>query len=220
MKDKLNNWANAAQSYLRKTNFLQADFHYLDLGCGYGNFSYLLQKNGINNSVGVDLDNHKIKIAKELTQSGNFIVHDAIAYLENTEQQFDVITCFDFLEHLPQNLLDKFFVLVARRLKAGGKFIIQTLNAENPNSLVYLYGDETHQTSFSTDLIKKYLTRHDFSNIKFYECGPYIHNTTSFIRYIAWHFIRTLKIIYNLIELGDTGSKVYTRVIIVVAEKR
>ena len=94
----------------------------LDFGCGWGNFLFNLKKtrslNGVelrNNCVNyIKNKNKKIRITKSLS---------------NFDNQFDIITLFHVLEHLPQQTstlknLRKF-------LKKNGKIIIEVPHAED-----------------------------------------------------------------------------------------
>ncbi len=71
----------------------------LDVGCAYGYTSGVLAGLGYE-TCGVDVSTWGIKQAKS-GGSSEFLTCDAQANLPFTAETFDVVTCFDVLEHLP-----------------------------------------------------------------------------------------------------------------------
>jgi 2-polyprenyl-3-methyl-5-hydroxy-6-metoxy-1,4-benzoquinol methylase len=73
--------------------------HALDVGCAYGYTSRVLTNLGYE-TCGVDISSWGIKQAK--SQSDRmFLVCDAQSALPFGADKFDLVTCFDVLEHLP-----------------------------------------------------------------------------------------------------------------------
>jgi SAM-dependent methyltransferase len=70
----------------------------LDVGCAYGYSSTVLDKLGYE-TCGVDVSAWGVKQAKE-NSGGNFLVCDAQSQLPFLKESFDLVTCFDVLEHL------------------------------------------------------------------------------------------------------------------------
>jgi SAM-dependent methyltransferase len=93
----------------------------LDCGCGAGNFLYFLRSKGYENALGVDIDPKMAAIAKELNMPVQ--VGDAVEYLRTTSSTYDMIVCFDFLEHLDKDEALEFLQSIYARLKANGVFI-------------------------------------------------------------------------------------------------
>jgi 2-polyprenyl-3-methyl-5-hydroxy-6-metoxy-1,4-benzoquinol methylase len=71
----------------------------LDVGCAYGYTSHALAELGYE-AFGTDISGWGIKQAKQLTNS-EFLVCDAQTSLPFKAETFDLETCFDVLEHLP-----------------------------------------------------------------------------------------------------------------------
>ncbi len=71
----------------------------LDIGCAYGYTSQMLSSLGYE-TVGVDVSAWGTKQAKSLLGS-EFLVCDVQTPLPFNADKFDLVTCFDVLEHLP-----------------------------------------------------------------------------------------------------------------------
>jgi 2-polyprenyl-3-methyl-5-hydroxy-6-metoxy-1,4-benzoquinol methylase len=71
----------------------------LDVGCAYGYTSHALAELGYE-TVGTDISTWGTKKAKNLTH-GQFLVCDAQTNMPFKAGTFDLVTCFDVLEHLP-----------------------------------------------------------------------------------------------------------------------
>ena len=71
----------------------------LDVGCAYGYTSRVLADLGYE-TFGVDISTYGTKQAKTLSGS-QFLVCDAQTNMPFKAETFDLVTCFDVLEHLP-----------------------------------------------------------------------------------------------------------------------
>ena len=71
----------------------------LDVGCAYGYTSRVLTDLGYE-TFGVDISTYGTKQAKNLS-GGQFLVCDAQTNMPFKAETFDLVTCFDVLEHLP-----------------------------------------------------------------------------------------------------------------------
>jgi 2-polyprenyl-3-methyl-5-hydroxy-6-metoxy-1,4-benzoquinol methylase len=71
----------------------------LDVGCAYGFTSHVLEDLGYE-TFGVDVSAWGTKNAKNLCE-GEFLVCDAQTKMPFSHGEFDLVTCFDVLEHLP-----------------------------------------------------------------------------------------------------------------------
>jgi SAM-dependent methyltransferase len=108
----------------------------LDAGCGVGWGSELLLAAGARRVTGVDLSPDAIANARARVPGARFLVGDLVALgLETAE--FDVVVCFEALEHVPDPLqcLDE----LVRVLHPDG-----TLFVSSPNPDVYPAGNPFH----------------------------------------------------------------------------
>jgi len=106
----------------------------LDLACGEGYGSYMLAEEA-NEVIGVDISESTIKHAKIKYATNNlkFIKSSMLEIDIEGENVFDVIICFEALEHVEEH--DKVMAEIKRMLKNDGIFIVST-----PNK--YSYTDE------------------------------------------------------------------------------
>lgn len=101
----------------------------LDIGCGGGLNSNPLAKMGYQ-VTGVDISEESLQVARDFdeTKTVNYLHADALS-IPLPDQQFDVITALDFLEHVedPSHIIQE----ISRLLKPGGLFFFHTFN-RNP----------------------------------------------------------------------------------------
>lgn len=122
----------------------------LDVGIGYGSFLSLLEQNGFKHLFGMDPFAKSIEMSREVTKADlrKGKLENEIWPFEN--QMFDVITCFDVVEHLidPQ----VFFVNSKRYLKKEGIIILSTPNGQFPyyfRSIPFLGITDRNPTHFN-----------------------------------------------------------------------
>ena len=103
----------------------------LDLGCGEGYGAEILSKNA-KSVICIDSDKKTIQQAKKKYRSKKIkFLSGSITQVPITgENIFDVITCFEVIEHVKEQ--KKVLLEVKRLLKKHGLFIIST-----PNKIVY-----------------------------------------------------------------------------------
>ena len=101
----------------------------LDLGCGGGLLSEALaKKNAI--VTGLDISQGAIAAAKSHMQleelAIDYVVDSAEHYAEDNQRRFDVITCMELLEHVPD--VDSLLNACSKMLKPGGDLFLATIN--------------------------------------------------------------------------------------------
>jgi len=109
----------------------------LDVGCGGGILSEAMAAAGAEVS-GIDLSEKALKVAKlHLLESGlnvDYQLISAEAFAEQKPGVFDVVTCMEMLEHVPDPAA--IVAACARLVKPGGHVFFSTLN-RNPKSYLY-----------------------------------------------------------------------------------
>ncbi len=175
----------------------------LELGCGPGYLLNYLRMKGFENSLGIDISSEQIEIA---TLKGNNVVEgDAIDFLRNSQNSFDMIFAFDFIEHFTKDELLEIAKLVYQKLNDGGVFIIRTPNGQGVFSGTVIYGDLTHQTIFNPNSLVQLLSHAGFNKVECFENGPISKNLKGFIRKVIWEFF---KFMLNIFRMSEIGGKI------------
>lgn len=109
----------------------------LDIGCGGGILAEAMAHHGARVTA-IDLADASLSVAKlHLLESGldiQYLMKSAEDFAEEKPQQFDVVTCLEMLEHVP----DPASVVAACKtlVKPGGLVFFSTIN-RNPKSYLF-----------------------------------------------------------------------------------
>ncbi len=93
----------------------------LDVGCGDGRLIYEV-KNDIDYCCGMDLSEVAINYAKAFNYEKN--CHFDMKKVQDLTEQFDLVTCIEVLEHIPDIEIKNFLVGAWNCVKKGGVLII------------------------------------------------------------------------------------------------
>lgn len=131
----------------------------LDIGCGFGRFTYYCQRLQVKNYTGVDISKEEIKICKEDFPEYEFIEKDIFSFLEKDQNKYDIIFMSHFLEHF--KIEDGRIILEKLKTKLRDKGKIVNIM---PNGHSYFqataarYEDLTHELIYTpqsfTQLLK------------------------------------------------------------------
>lgn len=115
----------------------------VDVGCGGGILTEALAKTGAQ-TTGIDLSELSLEVARQHAQTHGL---DIDYRYQNAEQlaleqsaSFDVVTCMEMLEHVPDPA--QVIAACARALKPGGKAIFSTINRNAKAFLFAIVGGE------------------------------------------------------------------------------
>ncbi|GAB4539644.1 MAG: hypothetical protein Fur002_05080 [Anaerolineales bacterium] len=205
-------WYN--EKYLPLIKHKAKDAPILDLGCGQGFMLRYLQSVGFTNLTGVDVSAEQVEVAQ--ARGFNAIHADVFDFLKTSENEYEIITAIDIIEHFKKEELLDLLALIHKALKPGGVFVIQTPNGDGLMPNYVIYGDFTHFTILSALSLKNILTVKNFANIQFKELGPgaLIH----FPLFVAWQIIRLFAMLIKFVEIGRI-QKYWTESIICWCEK-
>lgn len=131
-----------------RLNFIKSsvnikDKKILDVGCGGGILSESLANEGAD-VTGIDQGDRVIKIAKlHAKESGIKVKYKHINiedFYKNTDERFDVITCLEMLEHVPDP--NSIINTCSKLLMPGGKIYFSTINKSLKAFLFAIIGAE------------------------------------------------------------------------------
>ena len=109
----------------------------LDVGCGGGILTEAMAKRGAR-VTGIDLGEKPLRIAQlHLLESGVQVQYEAAsaeAFAERHPGEFDLVTCMELLEHVPEP--PSTVAACARLTKPGGRVFFSTIN-RNPKSYLF-----------------------------------------------------------------------------------
>ncbi|MDQ6962699.1 MAG: bifunctional 2-polyprenyl-6-hydroxyphenol methylase/3-demethylubiquinol 3-O-methyltransferase UbiG [Mariprofundaceae bacterium] len=115
-------------SYIAETTALQG-ISLLDVGCGGGILSEALARKGAD-VTGIDRSPKALNIARLHAQKSQLDITyeetDAATWAQSHQESYDVITCLEVLEHVPDVVAT--VQECASMLKSGGYFFFATLN--------------------------------------------------------------------------------------------
>lgn len=117
--------------------------HVLDVGCGGGILSESMARRGAD-VVGIDLAEKPLKVAALHAQEAGVLVSyrtiAAEALAETAQASFDVVTCMEMLEHVPQP--QRVIEACASLVKPGGWVFFSTINRTPLAWLIAIFGAE------------------------------------------------------------------------------
>jgi 2-polyprenyl-3-methyl-5-hydroxy-6-metoxy-1,4-benzoquinol methylase len=149
-------------------SFKTADKNLLDVGCGTGDFLLVCKNNGWK-VTGVE-PNAKAKIAAENKLNGKSAseIYPEINQINN-EAQFDVITLWHVLEHVPN--LEAYISILKKLLKPDGILIVAVPNFKSYDANHYkqfwaAFDVPRHLWHFSKKSIHLLFEKHEMSIVK------------------------------------------------------
>lgn len=191
----------------------------LDIGCGYGRYLMALELAGYGNAYGIDVSKEQIAYAQERLGVRNCMRADALEFLNDKSDVYDVILLLDVMEHLDVAYAIDLCHAVRRALKPDGLFIVQVPNGLSP-LCPHLYADLTHQRAFTTDSVEQMLRIGGFGNFRHAATPTPVRGLKSLVRRTVWEtIINPLLKAYLLVVMGSTLGGIYTPNLLTVTKK-
>ena len=146
----------------------------LDFGCGTGYGSAILAESA-SKVIGLDIDQKAIDWATQTHSNDHLHFHrcdDLGSTLE--AKSFDVVTCFEMIEHVNHETQKKVIASIARLLREDGQLIISTPNPE----VTKLYGENPYHLREMTESEFLQLLREHFAHVRILQ--QRIYNSVAF----------------------------------------
>lgn len=216
--DAYRKWGNMASGRFKGWLPSTKSATILDLGCGHGNFLYLLESQGYQNLTGVDLSEEQLQKASDVCRCAKLVKADSLAYLRQPGPSFEFISALNIIEHFRKDEILEFLNLIRLRLTPGGRVLIETPNAASPWFGSVAYGDLTHEWFFTPSSLNDTLKVCGFKN---YQARSIMHysklDTVAMLRLAAWEAISSILALWNIVETGGKNGGIYTRVFVATA---
>lgn len=190
----------------------------LEVGCGYGAFLYYLRAEGYRNVEGVDISPEQVEAARCL-RIPNVTCADAVEFLNRRPETYLCVVAIDFLEHFLKQEILGLLDAIYKSLKPGGRFILQSPNADGPFAGRLRYWDFTHEFALTGTSARQILETADFGEVYIFGTDPFVHNLPSLVRVLSWKVIKTLLWVYLVAETGTIRGHLLTQNLIVLAQK-
>ena len=136
-----------------------------DMGCGSGSLLKGLKDAGYTNMIGMDLSEEQVNMAHEFGVS-EVVLGDAMQFFCSSEEQFDIITGMDIIEHFTKDELVELLQLIQSKLKKGGMAIFRTPNMDAPIATAFAIGDFTHENYLNASSAEQVMLSCGFSNVR------------------------------------------------------
>ena len=180
-----------ARNYFKHLSIKETD-NILVVSCGPGYMLEVLKNKGVKQVAGID--SFKEKVDWAIQRNLNAQVANAFDFLENTEEQYDIIIAEQEVNHLTKGEIIRFLTLCSKRLKDGGRLVVHSLNGANPiTGPEALAQNIDHYNTFTEYSLTQLLKYSGFRNPKVFPLQLYIfyENPLNIIG-------RTIDTIFNL----------------------
>lgn len=136
----------------------------LDIACGVGYGCELLSEAGARNIVGVDLSDRNIEYAREQYGGRNIAFVNRSIYDIDYDSEFDLITCFETVEHVDNDNLA--LRKLHNALRCDGELIISTPNRKIASPKARTIADKPandyHCREYTLEELKELVVRNGF----------------------------------------------------------
>ena len=105
----------------------------LDVGCGGGILTEAMARRGAQ-VTGIDLSDKALRVAELHLHESKLAVHYEKSSVEDYSGEFDIVTCMELLEHVPDPA--SMVEACARLVRPGGRVFFSTIN-RNPKSYLF-----------------------------------------------------------------------------------
>ena len=192
----------------------------LDIACGYGNFLAYLRSASVGNYLGVDTSEMAVKRAAREFGDARIVLKDAITFLREATERYDLISALDFVEHLRKDEVFEFLQAAAAVQTSGGRLLLRTPNANALFGMAARYNDITHEVCFTPNSLADSLARCGYEASQVWEDRPEPGSVMQTAHWAAWQVSRFFIRCADAAETGTWGDGVLTRNMWALARRR
>ena len=132
---------------------LSANSHVLEVGFGNGDFASFCRDLGCTYS-GTEIDPELVNRAKAAGLDAHVAPDNLVSTFEG--RSFDLITCFDVLEHLTQDQIIAMLTAFRSLLAPNGRILARFPSGDSPFSVAMYNGDITHRSWIGRGAVLQY----------------------------------------------------------------
>lgn len=194
------------QTYCRIINqrlSIRTDWRCMDIACGKGNMLAYYRHLGVIDYLGVDLTKNATDVAEREFGSDRVVNIDALEFLANNKNKYELISALDFVEHISKDKLLQFLEMVSYSLSDNGYLLIRTPNPSAPFGMAARYNDITHQTCYSTTAFADIASNFQLKVTKTWEDIGYPRTALQVMQFILW---RMLDSVYKTLDFIERGA--------------
>lgn len=174
-------------AYLKRVIGDDKDINILDFGCGFGQISYALKKNGYENVEGLDIAPEAITYCR----SKGLKCHDGRekTFMSDHAGIYDFVILSHVIEHFPKEEIIPLLRNINSILKPNGAVVVMVPNAQSNTGCYWAYEDFTHYTLFTAGSLYYVLTSAGYSSVEYLDpqCLEGMPPTKALIkRFLLW----------------------------------
>ena len=132
---------------------LSAESKVLEIGFGNGDFAAFCKESGCTYAA-TEIDPELVERARSAGFDAHVAPDDLVEAFDG--QRFDLICCFDVLEHLTQEQITAMLSAFRTLLKDGGRVLARFPSGDSPFSVAMYNGDITHRSWIGRGAVLQY----------------------------------------------------------------
>lgn len=204
---------------LPKLSGVDAKAKVFDLGCGSGSLIAAFKEAGYTRVAGMDLSEEQVKMAHAMGVS-EVVLGDAMQYLRDASEGFDVITGMDIIEHFTKDELVELLQLIQRKLNAGGMAIFRTPNMDAPVASAFALGDFTHENYLNASSAEQVMLSCGFQEVTVLPSTMRVKGIfKEIVRRIAYDWLELIMKIQLFATARSTRKVLFAPNLIIVGRK-
>jgi 2-polyprenyl-3-methyl-5-hydroxy-6-metoxy-1,4-benzoquinol methylase len=190
----------------------------LDIGIGCGEMLTMMRDWNYQDYLGIDISPSTVNFCESIGLKV-LLVASSFDYLKNNEEQYNVITMIDVLEHIKKEEIVSYLKALNASLTQDGLLIVQVPNLQASDGYLHRYNDITHELGFIEHSLAQVLLASGFKQFEFHGFEEFVFHTPletvrRVIRTLHWKSVRLLRW-----ANGNINPKILNPVFYVVAYK-
>ena len=180
---------------------MKKDVSIFDFGCGSGSLLMALKQAGYQKIKGMDLSEEQVNMAQEFGVN-EVELGDAMCFFRDSQDQFDVITGMDIIEHFTKDELVELLKLIQSKLKPSGIAIFRTPNMDAPIANAFAIGDFTHENYLNASSAEQLMLSCGYTNVKV--SGSFMR-VNGVVKELIREVLFAVVVVWNKIQLFATA---------------